>query len=201
VGMAVPALMGTWTAEQLDQSAQRVRALVAIARAEAMNDARRYRVVFRTDGSVRVQRQRDPLAAPHEYVDVPRGWANQEFLLREVWVAAYQPLPLGPAPIRVEDRYIEFTEYEDDPAPIDSFDDHQVIDFEPDGRSSSARWVLRDGTGRGVLMLLDGRLGRVSIEAAKRVAPGELDRPAKLVDKEPRDERPVEGGLRGFTRG
>ena len=44
------------------------------------------------------------------------------------------------------------------------------------------RWVLRDAAGRGVLMTLDGRLGRVQVENVESVKAADNARPPKLKE-------------------
>ncbi len=174
--------------EQLGESAGRIKALLAMSRAQAMNEARTYRVRIRTDGTLNVRVQRDALLAPHTYIKVRDTWATLEFLLPDVWVAALQPLPEGPPPILIEDDEIEFPdELEEDPDPISDFDAPFDIFFAPDGTSGSARWVLRDADGRGLMMTLDGRLGRVTIEPVDPLEKGEIERPEKL-DQPDEDE-------------
>lgn len=180
---AWPDFTGQSRREQLVESERRMKALVAMCRAEAMNQARQYRITFRTDGRVDVTRQRDPLVAPHEFVAILEDWANTRFLLDGVWVAALQPLRDGPAPILIEDDNIEFTELEDDPTDIAEIEASYELTFQPDGQSSSMRWVLRDTGGHGVLMTLDGRLGRVESAEAADIPEGEAQAPELQADE------------------
>ena len=171
-------------AEHLKESARRMQALITMCRAEAMNESRRYRVEIEIDGSVRAERQLDPLLAPHIYDKVRAGWARTAVLLNDVWVAAVQPLPEGPPPIMIVDEQLDFPEMEVDPLPIEEFDEPIVLDFEPDGACISLRWVLRDERGHGLLLTLDGRLGRVLIEDWEFVSPSDLVRPDPVEAKE-----------------
>lgn len=187
-------------AEELDESARRIKTLTQMCRAQAMNESRRYRLTFRLDGTVKVTRQRDPILAPHEYHKFRDPWANMAFLLEHVWVEAVLPLPEGPAPILIEDELVEFEDYDDeDPIPVTDLEREMELNFEPDGTSNSARWVLRDADGRGLEMMLDGRLGRVQIELVGRLEPDAAERPEPLEDDEdqeyeedldPLEERP-----------
>lgn len=179
-----PDMQGFTRAARLEESADRLRGVVAMSRARAMSEAARYRVSFVRDGSVHLTRQRDPLAAPNEYVAVREPWATRPLLQDAVWVDAFQPLPQGPPPIRVEDELVEFTDFDEDPRPIVDAAEPHAIDFEPDGTSGSARWVLRDDSGRGFRMTLDGRLGRVHVEPVERLAADAVRRPPKLADGE-----------------
>jgi len=151
-------------AEQLRESAQRLKALIAMCRAEAMNQTRRYRVEFAPDGTLRTLMQRDPLAAPHEYVPPPADWAQREILRPGVRIEAVQPLPEGPPPIRIVDEKLVFPETEIHLTPVGELDPPARLDFEPDGSCPSMRWLLRDAAGRAVLVTLDGRTSRVGVE-------------------------------------
>lgn len=151
-------------AEQLRESAQRLKSLVAMCRAEAMNQSRRYRLEFASDGTLRTLAQRDPLTAPHEYVPPPVDWAQREILQRGVRIEAVQLLPEGPPPIRIIDEKLVFPETEIHVTPVGELDPPARLDFEPDGSCPSMRWVLRDAAGRAVLVTLDGRTSRVGIE-------------------------------------
>lgn len=184
VAMVWPDFRGVIRGARLDESAARMRAMIAMARAEAMNEARRYRLTFFQDGTIRLDRQRDALLAPHEYLRVRDAWMAQEILLEGVWVAALQPLPEGPAPILVEDDDIEFTEIEEDPPSITEIEASAEIYFDPAGVSDSARWDLRDAEGRGIRLTLDGRLGRVTMEQLAAVSPADLPRPDRIDQAE-----------------
>lgn len=174
---------------RLDESARRVKAAISMARAHAMNDARQYRLSFRADGSLRLSRQRDALAAPDEFLRVQESWTAQALLLPDVWVDELQPLPSGPPPIDVSDDTIEFELLNDDPQPITSLSEPHHLVFRPDGQSNSARWTLRDTYGRGLLLTLDGRLGRLTIEPVERVPRDEVRRPPALKDELEDEER------------
>ncbi|MFQ5804874.1 MAG: prepilin-type N-terminal cleavage/methylation domain-containing protein [Phycisphaerae bacterium] len=185
--------------EELDESARRMKTLVQMCRARAMNESRRYRVTFRLDGTLKVTRQRDPLLAPHEYYKFREPWANLPFLLEHVWIESVLPLPEGPPPLLVEDELTEFEEFEEEPIAVTDLERGIELNFEPDGTSSSARWVLRDEEGRAVELTLDGRLGRVQVEPVERLQLDEVERPEASPDDEdeeyeedlePLEERP-----------
>lgn len=167
--------------EELDESARRMKTLVQMCRAQAMNESRRYRVSFREDGSIKVTRQRDPILAPHEYFRFRDDWANLPFLLEHVWVDALLPLSEGPPPIELEDELIEFEEFDDEPTPITELEYAYELNFEPDGVSNSLRWILRDEDGHGLQLTLDGRLGRVQVEAVEKLM-DEPERPEPLEE-------------------
>jgi len=181
-GLSWPDFTGTARSEELPESARRMKALVAMCRAEAMNEARRYRVYFVQDGSVQLRVQRDPVTAPHEYVEVQRTWAREPFLLETVRVEALQLLPDGPAPVLVDDDVMEFTQLDGSPQPVQGLERPAVLDFEPNGASGSIRWVLRAETGHGKLLTLDGRLGRIQVEDIETVKAADRARPPKLKD-------------------
>lgn len=186
--LVYPDLRGTSRGEQLDESVARLKALIAMARAEAMNQTCRYCLTFREDGSIALSRQRDPLSAPHEFVRVREPWALREVLLPEVWVAALEPLPQGPAPILVEDDEIEFTQLESEPVPVTDLEAPHELYFEPDGTCPSMRWILRDQAGRGRLVTLDGRTGRLTSEPVASLPGKEVVRPARLPERDEQEE-------------
>ncbi len=171
----------TERAEHVKESARRMQALVAMCRAEAMNEARAYRVLILADGSLRVECQSDPLQ-PEDYVPPAVDWARSPVLLEDVWVEAVQVLPEGPPPIRIVDEQIEFTETEYDFVDVTAFEQPPAIEFEPGGMSSSLRWVLRDEQGRGLLLTLDGRLGRVRVADWDAIRPDEVRRPEPVSE-------------------
>jgi len=170
---------------QLGESAGRIKALMQMGRARAMNEARRYRVSFRLDGTLEVTRQRDPLLAPHEFYRFRQPWAAGPFLLEDVWIESLLPLPEGPPPLIVEDETVAVNdEFDEEPIPIAEFERPFELNFEPDGTSNSARWVLRSGAGPGLQMTLDGRLGRLTVEPVARLDPELVERPEPLEEDE-----------------
>lgn len=169
-------------AEQLDESARRMKTLIQMCRARAMNESRRYRITFRLDGTLKVRRQRDPLYAPQEFHPFREPWAATSAVLERVWIEALLPLSEGPPPIDVEDELIEFEEFEEELIPITDLERELELNFEPDGTSGSVRWVLRDQDGRGLEMTLDGRLGRVVAEPVERLDSDAVERPEPLEE-------------------
>lgn len=180
--IAWPNFTAMGRAERLEESARRIKSLIAMCRAEAMNTGRRHRITIRLDGSLKLRRQLDPITAPHVYVPVQKPWARLAFLLEDVWVESVSLLPDGPPPIRVEDELMEFEDMEEDfePVLIEDFENPIDIDFAPDGTSDSLRWTLRDALGRGIEMTLDGRVGRVSQTWVAAVPPEEVQRPPEI---------------------
>lgn len=186
-----PDFSGTQRSAQLEESARRMKALVAMCRAEAMNNACTYRVIIRQDGTLRVRRQADPIRAPEEFRPVRSDWGQRAFLLDDVWVESVVPLPEGPPPIILEDD--ELTAYEDrgydfdpelEPIAVGELELPLVIEFRPDGTSDSLRWILRDALGRGVQLTLDGRLGRVATELVDALDPEYVERPDPVEEDE-----------------
>lgn len=198
--MAWPSLFGAVGRENLDESARRIKTAVCMCRAQAMNEARNYRISFLQDGRLRVSRQRDALLAADQYEAVRDSWVTYPLTLDDVWVAELQPMPLGPPPINVEDNLIEFPPENESLTRIEALEQPYHLDFEPDGSSQSARFVLRDKRGRGLKVTLDGRLGRVTMEPVETVKdaarPEALPEPNDLVGpNEPLPTR-VGGGAR-----
>lgn len=183
---AWPDFSGTRAEAALQESANRCQALVAMCRAEAMNEACRYRLEFRRDGTLRIRRQLDPLLAPHVYVAVDEPWTRTPPLLAGVWVESVQRLPDGPAPVYIVDENLEFPEMRIEPDAVGNLEADLALDFEPDGSCGSLRWILRDERGRARLLTLDGRLGSVRVEPWEAVPESEAVRPEPLEpEKEP----------------
>lgn len=194
VVFAWPDFNAATRSEHLDESGRRMATLVAMCRAEAMNEARRYRIEIRPDGSLKAKRQLDPLDAPDKYIRIREGWARTTPLLDDVWVESVQMLPEGPAPILIIDDRLQTPETEYDLTPIDKLEIPLAFDFEPNGACGSLRLVLRDERGRGLLLMLDGRLGRVRVEPWEPVPVGDVTRPEPWQE-EPEPEPVVEKRL------
>ncbi len=185
VALAWPDFSATARAENLSESALRIQTLIAMCRAEAMNGAKQYRIEIRPDGSLAAWEQVDPILAPHLHNPVRGAWGRTQVLLPDVWIAAVQTLPDGPAPIKVIDEELEFPEMEIEPIPIEEFEDPLYVDIAPDGACPSLRLVLRDDMGRAVLLTLDGRLGRFLVEDWERIPEEEVTRPEMWEVEEP----------------
>lgn len=175
---------GSVSAEKLRESATRMEALVAMCRAQAMNEARTYRMQIRQDGTVRVLVQRDPITAPNEFTEVPAQWARLDFTMDTVWVDRVQQMPDGPAPVLIDDDVIEFTNLDTSPRPITEFEKPVQLDFAPDGSAPSLRWILRDVSGHGIQLTFDGRLGRIERADVETLLPDDVQQPAKLPPDE-----------------
>lgn len=181
--VTLPMFSGSYDAEHMPESSKRIRSLMAMARASAMNDALRYRVTFERDGTLSVTRQKDAITAPHEYNPVAQAWADQDFVLPSAWIESVRVLPHGPPPLNVEDELVEFKSDENEPLELASYEAEPYIDFQPDGSSLSARWILRDARGLGLQMTLDGRLGRVAIQDAETIAKDDANPPVRMTDQ------------------
>lgn len=177
--------------EQLAESVRRIRSAVAMCRAQAMNEARRYRLSFRPSGQLRITAQEDPLTAPHNYVDVRQDWVLTPLLQEDVWVEEIQSLPGGPPPIDVSDEEVatgdgvqEFDQFAVTPVAVTELEEPFHLEFLPDGSSNSARWVLRDLRGRGMRVTLDGRLGRVAATPVDPLDEDSVKRPDFPAEKD-----------------
>ncbi len=189
VAFAWPSLGGAAQGERLLESGRRVRALVAMCRAEAMNQGVRYRLKIRRDGTLRVQRQAHPVRAPHLYAAPRADWvASHVALFEDVWVESVQLLPEGPPPIRIIDEKLEFPELEFELVPVEELDPPLALDFEPDGTSPSLRCILRDRDGFALLVTIDGRLGRVTVGDWPKISRDELRVPEPLDPEEDPDD-------------
>ncbi|MEP0848375.1 MAG: hypothetical protein HRF50_16325 [Phycisphaerae bacterium] len=165
----------------LEESARRFKTTVAMCRAEAMNEACRYRLVFRQDGTLRLLRQADPIDAPHVYIRAREDWARLPILLDDVWVEAVALLANGTAPIRIDEELIEFDEFEPELVSVQDLESPIEVEFLPDGTSGSITFVLRNRDGRGRQLTLDGRLGGVRTETVETLE-SEAVRPDPIED-------------------
>ena len=185
---AWPSFYGERDAASLTETATRMKGLIAMCRAEAMNESRRFRVQFFQDGTLELTAQRDAIEAPHEWVQVSTDWSRMQFIVDGVWVESILALPGGPPPVLIEDETIEFAD-EDEYVQlrVEELEVPEDLFFETDGTSDSARWVLRDTLGRGLELTLDGRLGRVDIKSIDRLDADQVKRPMPM-EREPAEE-------------
>jgi len=193
---AWPQVFGSSRRAELDESVRRVRAAVVMCRAQAMNETRSYRLLFREDGSIRLQQQLDPVYAPQAFVSVHDPWALTAVLLDHVWIESILPLPEGPPPLLVDDEVIEFAEFDEEQIPIEQYEGEFELVFSPDGTSRSLRWVLRHADGPGVQVTLDGRLGRVWSEPVESLPAEQVVRPEPLPADQLEEEREQEQSWR-----
>jgi len=154
--MALPSFLGQMDKERLPGSAGQLRSLLALVRANAAYDGKRYRVRFpgedeevlgSDDRQPIVEREDDPIHEPELYVRVTSPWAVGGTLLGDVWCAEVRMgrptieklkelRERGPDEISQEllrQRDAEHFEPERPPMPI-----------EPDGASEWATFVLTD---------------------------------------------------------
>ena len=184
---AWPDFQSSSRAKHLAESSERLQTMIVMCRAEAMNETVRHRIRIRPDGSVRILRQADPLKAPHLYIRPRVDWASTPVLLDDVWVEAIQLLPEGPPPLFIIDDKLQFPDAVIEPVSLEEMGGPIDLDFEPDGTvSNSLRCVLRDTRGLSVLVTLDGRLGRVTIEDWKALPAEQVRR----LDPWPEEEEP-----------
>lgn len=191
-----PELGAASRGEQMGESVRRVKALIAMCRAEAMNESRRYRITIQLDGTLKVTCQRDPFQAPHEYIRVRKNWAEMQFILDDVWIESVLTLPEGPPPILLEDDGVmvgdDLLEFDDnmelEPPLLDDYEEPVEIDFEPDGSCSSIRFVLRSLRGQGVQLTLDGRLGRVDVIEVESIPRDQVEQPMRDPVEDIEDE-------------
>lgn len=151
--------------QDLPESVLRMKSAIAMCRAEAMRDGRRYRLRVHRDGTLDITRQLDPIAAPHLCSRLQADWAQAALLLGDVWIESVQPMPEGPPPVGVEDDALELTKFDiGTPTAVGEMERPFEFWFEPDGTSTSARWTVRHVRSNGVRMLLDGRVGRITTD-------------------------------------
>ena len=151
--MAVPALMREIQRARLPESAKRLRSLVAMVRAHAAYDCKRYRIRFPDEeneekdhlGGDRqpiIECEEDPFEDPEVFIRVTAPWAIGTTLLEEVWCAEVRlgrPTAAGIRESRegrskIEDELEElFEEFEPERPPLE---------IEPDGTSEWATFVL-----------------------------------------------------------
>jgi type II secretory pathway pseudopilin PulG len=148
-GLMFPNMLGQIERERLPQSAEQMRALLQMTRANAMFDGRRYRIRFTdpTHGEdaelarqPSIEREDDPLDNPEKFNPVNHPWARGVTLHETVWCA--QVLPGKP--------YLDEGEiaYDAPPAPPNTVGKEKedplrpAIYFEPNGMSPWATFVL-----------------------------------------------------------
>src|SRR5512139_1309699 len=93
VAFAWPELTTSAEAQQFREAAFGVRGLVAMCRAQEMQQTQRYRLRIRQEGSLSVKRQADSLKAPHLYITPPVDCARSSPLPDNVWIESVQLLP------------------------------------------------------------------------------------------------------------
>ncbi|HEY3245458.1 MAG TPA: GspH/FimT family pseudopilin [Phycisphaerae bacterium] len=148
-GLVFPNMLGLIERERLPQSAEQVRSLLQMTRANAMFDGRRYRIRFtdpqrseHTDEARQpiIEREDDPLENPEKFNPVGYPWARGVTLHEQVWCA--QVLPGKP--------YLDEGQvaYDAPPVPPNTVDREKsdplrpAIYFDPNGMSSWATFRI-----------------------------------------------------------
>ncbi len=148
----MPSMLGQWTRAQLPESAQQLRALLQLTRANAMLDGYRYRIRFPEEGELDgqgdsrqplVEVEDNPLEEPEEFRQVRAAWAQGEIFkegVRCVQVRLGKPtIAFLLGEIEEEDDFQEELEEELEV----SFDEgFPPLVIEPDGTSEWATFVL-----------------------------------------------------------
>ncbi|MBL4848873.1 MAG: prepilin-type N-terminal cleavage/methylation domain-containing protein [Planctomycetes bacterium] len=146
--LAAPWLSGSLRGQRLDGQARTVIALSRKARALAAAEGRTYELVVEPElKTLRLARQRDPLAPPTDPEQPERELASED----EMWS---RPLPFEEGVVLVEGL-----DGEDEPfdlaAPI-------AIRFAPDGSSDACELAFGAGT-KQVRVRIQARLGRATL--------------------------------------
>lgn len=157
--MVVPNFVRQIRGEELPRSAKQLRSLIALVRANASLDGKRYQVRFPNDDEVdalggrqqpRIEREDDPILEPEVFSLVTAPWAVGKTLLGDVWCAEVR---LGRPTIEdIKERRRRAAEgveqtLEETFQDIDPWRPPLLI--EPDGTSEWATFVLTtapDGT-------------------------------------------------------
>jgi len=172
-GLAMPVMFGELARRELTESAENVRSLVVMARANAMISGNRYRI--RWDAESRqpiVEHEPDAIGAPGEFVAVQAAWAREDVLLRkinchEVWLGR---------PVQYE---LVVEEAEEDSSESEEVEEYLTEDeigrptlvFDRTGRVDWATFVVAEGRlgeltdeAEQLWVVVDGRTGQVLIE-------------------------------------
>lgn len=147
--MALPNLIGQIERERMPQSAEQMRAMLQMTRANAMFDGRRYRIRFPQPDEVDnprelrqplIEREDDPLDQPNEYFPVSHPWAHGLTLHDPIWCAEVR---IG-KPFFSEDE-VEYDAPYVAPNALQKEDPFRpAVYFEPNGVSTWATFVLTD---------------------------------------------------------
>lgn len=197
-GLAVPVMFGELQRRRLTESAEQLRSLITMARAQAMVSGQRYRIRWQDESDQpMVEREPDPIDAPGQFKPVEAAWARGDVLSGSVqcyevrlgrpeWLGAIQADSEQSAntmgvPQREEIR----------PAVV----------FEPTGRSQWATFVIGPAgleelqeDSEQLWVILDGRTGQVEVRSPpteEELEAAELEREKLLA--------PLEAGRRSIT--
>lgn len=159
--VVVPNFMGQLTRERLPKSAEQMRALLQLTRANAMLDGKRYRLRFPredelddegTDVQPIIECEEEPFREPGVYKRVSANWAYGVTLLERVWCVKVRQ---GKSTVEgllcnIEDVTADLNEEELEENPfwletMEEFEEeYPPLVFEPDGTSEWATFVLAD---------------------------------------------------------
>lgn len=196
LALALPDLGSVWRRRSLVESADRLRSLIVMTHARAMQDGRKYRIWFEgapdpndplADKVVdipfqtlqpNIERQADPLSNPDAYEGVQADWTRDPVLQEGTrCVAVYPGKPNFDISTRSPIAGPSITE---DKAPF-----HRPT-FNPDGTADWVTFVLTDlpveyeptadDVGRIINVVVDGRTGQAWLQRALRVEEVELMR-------------------------
>jgi hypothetical protein len=211
-GLAWPALEHQITASELPESGERVRAMLGMARCEAVMEHRRYRIQFVTEQQQpRIEYEADPINRPNEFEPAPADWVKEPMLLADVQVHEIRPgRPVYLRPLsmtsdpdtllkQVEDEERQRVERETAQGvglhggmkqEEDTDPQRPAITFETDGSSEWATLILArvppdeplEEDQDQVWVVLDGRTGIATVK--KRVTKEQLSDPKLYVQRE-----------------
>lgn len=147
---AVPTFYRQVKQEELPGSAKQFRSLLALVRANAAMDGRRYRIRFPyenekdalgTDRQPIIEREADPIYEPEKFVAVHAPWAVGVTLLGKVWCAEMRPGK--PTIERLQERRNAAADQGTKKKGKERFETQRLpLIFEPDGTSEWATFVL-----------------------------------------------------------
>jgi len=148
--MVMPNLIGEIEGKRLPTSAQQMRSLITMTRANAMFDGKRYRIRFPQEDELDdegddrqplIEREDDPVAEPGVYYPVKAPWVYGETFLRDVWCVQVR---LGkPTLERIREGYESNDVLERlDDVFEDQDPDYPPLIIEPDGTSEWATFAI-----------------------------------------------------------
>jgi len=199
-GIAWPLLGSEQPRKQLERSAQRLTALLAMCQAEAMLNGHAFRLAWPEEidseeaSAVQpiVEHEADPMGSPGEFLPVAAAWAREPVLLSGVECRLVQP---GPLDLSALERTGGRFEVPDEPSLV-------PIRFYPDGTADEAVFVLtaaqadEDQPELQVWVVVDGTSGMASFQWPPDEDAFEdlLEQQASLLDLK-FDEREITAGI------
>jgi len=173
-GLAMPVMFGELARRELTESAENVRSLVVMARANAMISGNRYRI--RWDVEWRqpiVEYEPDAIDAPEEFVVVEAAWAREDVLLRRVnchEVLLGRPAQFELVVVEEEDGDSSEPDQVEEDLTEDEFGRATLV-FDATGRVDWATFVIGRGEvgelteeAEQLWVVVDGRTGQVLVE-------------------------------------